>query len=571
MKTVKSDGFKTLVDFLSSMRVNLYSGVTGGGVIHFLKYIDPYNGEKMVNSPELFTLSEYAAGFTPLGHYLATGQVSAAIATTGAATKLLSCGLSDGKLHDIPSVYLFPVSNISHAEDEALQDSSIYGSNIIQQLRSEFPEQVFLLDNPLNFADQLKHAAQLLAARKPVVFILDNETLALTNYELPKAFVPDVIDKTDEIRDFLEIFRKKVEGKRVILLVGEEGMHDTGLRKLTTAVCQELKAAAVWSMNGGNCIETDNPYGYGYISFGGNDQALDLWSSVNQEDVVLCVGVSPDEYTTDLKKIEAEDVFFINTIPNAYGQVRGSFKHSTAHNVHQVSAPLTDVLQSIVEEGQKRSYSTIACPKAPDNLNTREILPPKKGFADMEKVYHRLYDWWQPNSLVISDVCLAYKDYQYVTQRPNENITYFSFYRGSAMGGAYGVAVGAKLGAPDKRVFLFSGDGCFRLYGGSLEEARDLGVVIFLINNQNYSIVSQGLPKILPDVEPDRYHDQLSNIDYCKIAEASGWLSYSVADDLSNLNEILSEIENNETRSILVNIPVDPEQTLGQNPRVRNL
>lgn len=139
------------------------------------------------------------------------------------------------------------------------------------------------------------------------------------------------------------------------------------------------------------------------------------------------------------------------------------------------------------------------------------------------------------------------------------------------MGGAYGVAVGAKLGAPDKRVFLFSGDGCFRLYGGSLDEARNLGIVIFLINNQNYSIVSQGLPKILPDVDSERYHDHLSNIDYCKIAEASGWLSYSVTDDLSNLNEILSEIERNKARSILVNIPVDPEQILGQNPRVRNL
>lgn len=571
MNNSKSDGFKTLVDFLSSMGVNLYSGVTGGGVIHFLKYVDPYSGKKAVDTPELFTLSEYAAGFTPLGHYLATGQVSAAIATTGAATKLLSCGLSDGKLHDIPSVYLFPVSNLSHAEDEALQDTSVYGSNMIQQLRSEFPEQVFLLDNPLNFANQLNQAAQMLAARKPVILFLDNETLASSHYNLPRATFPEQISKADEIRDFLEHFREKIAGKRVILLVGEEGMHEEGIRKLTTDVCNELKAAAVWSMNGGNCVETDNPYGYGYISFGGNDLALDLWDSVNEEDVVLCVGASPDEYTTDLKKIAANEVFFLNNIANAYGQVRGSFQHSAAHQVYQVNAPISEVLRLMIEEGQKQPYLTIACPEAPKNLNTREILPPKNGYADMEKVYKRLNEWWQPQSLVISDVCLAYKDYQYVTQRPNENITYFSFYRGSAMGGAYGVAVGAKLGAPDKRVFLFSGDGCFRLYGGSLEEARNLGIVIFLINNQNYSIVSQGLPKILPDVDSERYHDHLSNIDYCKIAEASGWLSYSVTDDLSNLNEILSEIERNKARSILVNIPVDPEQILGQNPRVRNL
>ncbi|WP_086350749.1 thiamine pyrophosphate-dependent enzyme [Candidatus Enterococcus clewellii] len=568
MKSPKTDGFKALSDFLSSLKINLYSGVTGGGVIHFLKYLGPYKGSENSDSPAFFTLSEYAAGFTPLGYYLATGQVSAAVATTGAATKLLACGLSDGKLHDIPSVYLFPVSNISHAEDEALQDTSIYGSNIVQQLRAEFPEQVFLLDNVFNFKEQLKNAEQVLMSRKPVVFLLDNETMMLPNYEAVQTTTFEEPDDIEEIKVFLKQFKEKTDGKRVILLVGEEGIHDVGIRKLTTAVCKELKAAAVWSMNGGNCVEADNPYGYGYISFGGNDRALDLWSSISEEDVVLCVGASPDEYTTDLKKIKANDVFFINNIPNAYGQIRGSFQHGVAHNVYQISAPITEVLQSLINEGH---YATVACPKAPENLNDRDILPPRKGFADMEKVYKRLYDWWQPDSLIISDVCLVYKDYQYVTQRPNENITYFSFYRGSAMGGAYGVAVGAKLGAPDKRVYLFSGDGCFRLYGGSLEEAKNLGIVLFLINNQNYSIVSQGLPKILPDVKPERYHDDLNGLDYCKVAEASGWLSYSVATDLSNFDEILSEIEKNETRSILVNIPVDPEQILGQNPRVRNL
>lgn len=139
------------------------------------------------------------------------------------------------------------------------------------------------------------------------------------------------------------------------------------------------------------------------------------------------------------------------------------------------------------------------------------------------------------------------------------------------MGGAYGVAVGAKLASPDKRVYLFSGDGCFRLYGGSLNEAKDLGIVLFILDNQTYSIVAQGLPVILPTVASKRFHDTLNRMDYGKIAEASGWLSYSLAADLANFEDILQAIEKNPSQSILVTIPVDPEQVLGQNPRVRNL
>ncbi|MEQ6970401.1 hypothetical protein [Pectobacterium polaris] len=38
---VKSNGYARLFDFLSEVGVTLYTGVTGGGVIHFVKDIHP--------------------------------------------------------------------------------------------------------------------------------------------------------------------------------------------------------------------------------------------------------------------------------------------------------------------------------------------------------------------------------------------------------------------------------------------------------------------------------------------------------------------------------------------------
>ncbi|WP_159102526.1 thiamine pyrophosphate-binding protein [Listeria cornellensis] len=300
MTITKQNGFKVLVDYLSSSGINLYTGVTGGGVVHYLKYLIPYTPAEKI--PSLFTISEYPAGFAPLGHYVATGKIAAAISTTGAATKLLSCGLSDAKLHDIPSVYVFPISTVLHAEDGSLQDSSIHGSNIVQQLLAELPQHVFLLDNPFTFATQLEQARQALLSRKPVVFLLDNEMMALPAFEFPIIPNHKPAYRNSEIIPFVRLFREKVQGRRVLLLVGEEGIHDPAMRKLTTTICHELKAAVVWSINGGNCVEHSNPYAYGYISFGGNDKALDIWESIDEDDVILCIGVTPDEYTIDLKK-----------------------------------------------------------------------------------------------------------------------------------------------------------------------------------------------------------------------------------------------------------------------------
>lgn len=107
----KYDYYQFLIDTLKSWGITLYTGVTGGGVIHYLKYLDTLH-DTSSGKPEFFTFGEYNAGFVPLGYYLASGKIAAAVATTGAATKLLACGLSDAKLHDIPAVYIVPLYGV---------------------------------------------------------------------------------------------------------------------------------------------------------------------------------------------------------------------------------------------------------------------------------------------------------------------------------------------------------------------------------------------------------------------------------------------------------------------------
>ena len=568
------DSNKLIIRTLQSWGVSLYSGVTGGGVIHFLKNIDPYTNSTS-NGIKFLNFGEYNAGFVPLGHYLASGKIAAAIATTGAATKLISCGLSDAKLHDIPALYIVPVSGISTIGFSPLQDATLHGSNIILQLEAELPGSVFVLDSQLTLAEKLAQAKNQLDHSKPVVLVLDNEQLIVEHNEIPELIIGENLDNKEEIdaESFIDNFRKEIKGRRLIVLVGEEMARYDNATELTSKFARQFQAAMVWSINGANAIDRNNPYGYGYISFGGNDRALSLFNSLNESDVLLILGACPDEYTVNFNKFSTGSTFFAGNIPDAYGLVDNSLVHFAQGRYYHFQGPLNTLLESLIVSSSQNPFRNIPAKLAPQNLNDKPFNPARENYVDMASLYQQLDQWWPENSIGFDDVCLAYKDRQYVTQRPNNNIKFYSLYRGSAMGGAFGAAVGAKIASPEKSVFLFTGDGCFRLFSGTMAEVRDLGLIVFLLNNETLGIVAQGLGKIMPDIKKERYHAALHSIDYCGVAKAHGWDAEYLDPDLSNINNLFDRMtdKNKLSRSLLIEVPVDALQLLGSNPRLKNL
>lgn len=567
----KKDYYQYLIKTLESWGISLYTGVTGGGVIHLLKYIEPYKNNGLDGSGFL-TMGEYVAGFVPIGYHLANGRVAAAIATTGAATSLLTCGLLDAKMHDYPAVYIVPISGKKTMGFSPLQDTSVYGSNVISRLKAELPDSVFVLDEESAIEDQLSLAKVYLDNCKPVVFVLDNDVLNVSIDELPDLPAKKIHKLHDNhLDDFISNLRQSVAGKRLVILIGEEMSRYPEAKALTSELSEQLQAAVIWSINGANAVSRNNPYGYGYISFGGNDKALSLYNSLGENDVLLVIGAYPDEYTINLCKFKASCTFYMGSTYQSYGMIGNSLQHVATGKYTQVVGSLDTMVKYLVDEIKKEPFNNTPAEKAPQDLNDYPFSTASEGYADMAVLYKKLDEWWPANSIGIDDVCLSYKDRQYVVQRPNDNIDFYSLYRGSAMGGAFGVAVGAKLAKPDKPVFLFTGDGCFRLFAGSLGEVANLGLVTFILNNETLSIVEQGLHKTLPDVPVEYYHAYINSVDYCGIARASGWDAEKLNADLSNLDEILNKIEGVRERSILIEIPVDPSQILGSNPRLRNL
>lgn len=569
----QSSGNFALIDTLRKWGITFFSGVNGGGLIHVAKHLEPLLGLEQIGDgmPRMQTMGEYVAGFVPLGYYLASGQVAGCLTTTGAATKLGSSGITDAKLHNIPAVYVIALNSTLSIGLSPLQDVSEHGMNVIPQLRAELGDACIVVDDISKLQAQLEQAQAILAESKPVAIAFHPDILSQqVDIDVPKAERARTFDQVDADR-FVHELPALVSGRRVIIYVGAEAARCPGIKALTTELSALLQAPTVWSVNGANAVSRDNPYAYGYISFGGNDEAMKLWRSVNENDIVISLGFDSGEYSLNLSPIPAGHVWHFTAWNEPYGHKDGDFRHRVKGDYRVVRGDIEKTLQEVLPR-LKGNVGQRPRVDVPRDLNTRTISREvRAGCVDAVAFYGELYRSWRPHSIGFDDVCTAYKDRQYVTQRPHESMPFHTVHDGSAMGGAFGLGVGAKAADPSLHTFVFSGDGCWRLFGGALAEAANIGMNLFIVNNGTYAIVDKGLEVVIPDVDKGRYHGKLAPIDFVAAAKAHGWDGFRLRADLGNLDEILDACYKGSGRSIVVDVPIDADQVIGLNPRLNNL
>ena len=169
------DGNSYVVQSLRAFGIKKYVGVNGGGLIYFLSNLDAMDGAKQDICFK--TISEYSAGFVPLGSYLASGEIAVTVVTTGAATKLAGSGISDAKLHNIPSVFIIALNSTTSAEKSPLQDVTSHGASVIDQIQAELGDGCFVLDAIEELIPKLEAAKAVLADSRPVALLFHPDVL----------------------------------------------------------------------------------------------------------------------------------------------------------------------------------------------------------------------------------------------------------------------------------------------------------------------------------------------------------------------------------------------------------
>ena len=569
-------GDVALIQTLRDYGIHIYAGVNSDGLGHLGEQLEPLSNLEQVldGVPRLLTMSEYVAGYVPLGYFLASGRIAGCMTTSGAAIKLASSGISDAKVQNIPAVYLFGLNAAAAYGMGPLQDMSEYGMNIIPQLQAELADGCVVIDSPQTMGDRLEHVQHVLSDSRPaaIAFYPDIQN-RLVDFAVPPLPLNTHSSDLSDLQAFVNEFPGLSADRRVIVFVcAEASRYGERMVELTTRLSELLHAATVWSVNGANAVSANNPYGYGYIAFGGNDQATALWRSLNADDIVICLGFDAGEFALMLDKIPAGLVWHFTGLRQAYGTRNGDFRHRVDGDYRVVQGDLDKVLEEIIERLPATSIATKPSKPAPASLNTRNLdRSVASGCVDLVAFYSELHRLWRPRSIGFDDICGSCRDRQYVVQRPHPAIKYYALGDGCNMGAAFGLGVGAKLADPSLHAFVVSGDGCWRLYGGALADCAHLGIRLFVINNRTFGLVDYSLRLVRPDVDHRLYHTQLPGIDFGAAARAHGWAAFRLKADLSNLDEIMDACYGGSTQSILIDVPSDPVQRIGEDPRLASL
>src|SRR5947208_16993578 len=302
----------------------------------------------------MLTMGEYVAGFVPLGYYLASGRIAGCITTTGAATKLGGSGMTDAKLHNIPAVYLIALNSTMSIGQAPLQDVSVHGMNIVPQLQAELGDGCVVIDDSDTMEEQLERAQSILMESKPVAIAFYPDILSKgVEIDVPSRARPRGF-RAQDVQRFVEDFPQIADGRRVVIYVGSEAARWPGMPALTTQLSELLQAPTVWSVNGANAVSPDNRYGFGYISFGGNDEAMKLWRGLGPDDSVITLGFATGGYSLNRATLPAGPGWRSTGWTEQYAHISGEFLHRVRGNYDVVRGDLDATRREVIPQLARR-------------------------------------------------------------------------------------------------------------------------------------------------------------------------------------------------------------------------
>jgi TPP-dependent 2-oxoacid decarboxylase len=220
---------------------------------------------------------------------------------------------------------------------------------------------------------------------------------------------------------------------------------------------------------------------------------------VESADCILKLGALMTDFNTGGFTTNLDDSKMISA---NIGYVK--IKHHYYENVH-----LHDFILGLTEKLSRRDTTTLDIQCAHDGCVHRHSEPyradaPK--LLTIKRFFDRMSHFIKNNSIVIAETGVSL--FSAAEMLMPEGATFI----GQTFYGSIGYTVGATLGvgiaAQDRRVVLFVGDGAFQVTCQDLSTIirNNLKPVIFLINNDGYTIERVIVDRPYNDIQPWHYH-----------------------------------------------------------------
>ncbi|MDR1762919.1 MAG: biosynthetic-type acetolactate synthase large subunit [Dysgonamonadaceae bacterium] len=501
-------GSQALLESLINEGVDTIFGYPGGQAIPI--YDALYDYHDRLN--HILVRHEQGATHAAEGYARVSGKVGVTLVTSGPGVANTITGIADAMMDSTPIVVIAGQVPANLLGTDAFQEMDVIG---VTQPITKWAYQVRNADE---MAWAVARAFYIARTGRPGPVVLDiakNAQVAKTEYKPVKidhirSYIPVPEMNPEKIAEAAQLINQAkkpfaVVGQGVILGNAETELLDF-LRKA------DIPAAS--TMLGLSALPSDEPLNTGMLGMHGN-AAPNL--KTNECDVLIAIGMRFDDRVTgDLETYARQAKIIHLDIDPAEINKNVKADVPVMGDVKQTLPAITALLNKNSHSAWINEFREIY-KREKETIIDRE-LHPEKDEITMGEVVNRVSEATGHKAVLVTDV----------GQNQMLGVRYFRYSRTRSVitsGGAgtmgYGLpaAIGAKFGAPDRIVCLFTGDGGLQMtvqeFGTIMQSSVDVKMI--LLNNDFLGMVRQWQELFWKE----RYSETvMQNPDFVKIAEA---------------------------------------------------
>ncbi|MDR1864716.1 MAG: biosynthetic-type acetolactate synthase large subunit [Bacteroidales bacterium] len=530
MSEKQVSGSEALIRSLINEGVDTIFGYPGGSIIPVYDALYDFGKELR----HILVRHEQGAMHAAQGYARVSGRTGVVLVTSGPGATNTVTGIADAMVDSTPIVVIAGQVSSPSLGTDAFQEADVVG---ITQPISKWAYQIRRAED-VSWA--VSKAFYIASSGRPGPVILDftkdAQTGKLEKFEYAKVnFIRSYQPVPSLNRKEIETAAALInEAKKPLALAGQ-GVILSGAERELKMFLEKADIPVATTMLGLSALPSDYPLNTGLLGMHGN-MAPNM--KTNECDVLIAVGMrfddrvtgDPGSYARQAKIIHFDiDRSEINKNVPAAVKVLGDAKVTLAE------------VTKLLRRNDHRSWREGFAPHAQreyESVIVKELFA-ESGNIRMGEVVHRVSEATGGDAVLVTDV----------GQNQMMGMRYFKFKRTRSvvssgglgtMGFGLPAAIGAKVGAPDRTVCLFTGDGGIQMTIQELGTIMqsNIDVKIILLNNSFLGMVRQWQELFFRE----RYSQTpMSNPDFVKIAEAYGIRGQRVS-ERSELDGAIAEM-----------------------------
>lgn len=540
----KITGAEGLIKSLIAEGVDLVFGYPGGAIIPVYDKLYSYTDQLK----HILVRHEQGATHAAQGYARVTGRPGVVIVTSGPAATNVITGLSDALMDSTPLVVITGQVASSFLGSDAFQETDVVG---ITQPITKWAYQIRRAED-IPWA--VARAFYIANSGRPGPVVLDIAKDAQTGMlewthkkcEYIRSYIPYPKINDNDLQTVADLINA---AERPMLISGH-GVMISGAEKDLAALAEKADIPVTSTLLGLSTMPSSHPLYKGMLGMHGN---IGPNVNTNRCDLLVAVGMRFDDRVTGDTSKYAKQAKIVHIDIDSSEFDKNIKTTATIHgDAREVLSRLLPLVKEAKHTEWLKTFDEMAKVER-EKVVEREVYP-KEGLMTMGEVANKVSTATGDNAVLVTDVGQnqMFSSRYFRFTQPKSILTSGGL---GTMGFGLPAAIGAKMGAPERTVCFFTGDGGLQMTIQELGTILEYGtaVKIILLNNNFLGNVRQwqqlffgGRFSQTPMINPD----------FVAIANAYGIVAENV-ETREQLDDAIARMLNHDG-AYLLNVNIDP-------------